>query len=117
MDEARLRQLCDELGPAAGAVLPQLLQVMRRDVPLSLERAREALAAEDAEALANAAHSIKSSSSNLGLDRLCVPASAAEAAGRAGDLATAGVQLEALAGAVSEELDALASWLEANLPG
>jgi HPt (histidine-containing phosphotransfer) domain-containing protein len=81
-----------------------------------VERAREALAAEDAESLANAAHSMKSSSSNLGLDRVRDPAAAAEAAGRAGDLAEAGAQIERLAEAVDSELAALAAWLEERLP-
>lgn len=117
MDETRLAQLQEELGAAAGTVLPQLLQVMRRDLPLALNRAREALDAGDAESLANAAHSMKSSSSNLGLDGIQVPASSVEAAARDGDLERAGADLEVLAAAVESELDALEAWLGGRFSG
>lgn len=64
---ARLRELEDELG---GDVIVELVELFLEDAPLQVATMRQALSGADGERLKRAAHSLKGSCSNLGLERL-----------------------------------------------
>ncbi len=72
-------------GGAAG-LLQQVVQLYLESVPRLIAELRRAGAAGDASAVRNAAHSLKSSSANLGAVRLAEMCKAVEQAARAGRL-------------------------------
>jgi len=72
-------------GGAAG-LLQQVVQLYLESVPQLIAELRRAGAAGDASAVRNAAHSLKSSSANLGAARLAEMCKAIEQAARAGRL-------------------------------
>ncbi|HEX5344233.1 MAG TPA: response regulator, partial [Duganella sp.] len=71
------------LSPGNGdALLERVLQAFLRDTPLHLHTIRQAIAADDAEQLRKAAHSLKSSSANIGASALAQRSKELEQLGR-----------------------------------
>jgi HPt (histidine-containing phosphotransfer) domain-containing protein len=74
-----------DVGGAAG-LLQQVVQLYLESAPAQIAELRRAGAAGDASAVRNIAHSLKSSSANLGAARLAEMCKAVEDAARAGRL-------------------------------
>ena len=71
------------LSPSNGdALLERVLQAFLRDTPAHLHTLRQAIAADDAEQLRKAAHSLKSSSANIGASMLAQRSKELEQLGR-----------------------------------
>ena len=103
-DEAALRRLLRFGGPS---LLDSLSQMFATHAPTRVGAMRDALAQGDAKGVELAAHSLKSSSAQLGalrLERLC---RAAEARAHAGDLGGMDVTIEQM----EQERAAFAAWL------
>jgi HPt (histidine-containing phosphotransfer) domain-containing protein len=102
---ARLRRFGGE------RLVRDMAAIFIADMPERLALARSALAAENGDRVAYAAHTMKSSAAQFGagaLERLCA---AAERAARANDLAA----LPALVAGMERELAAFRSWLDLAL--
>jgi HPt (histidine-containing phosphotransfer) domain-containing protein len=102
---ARLRRFGGE------RLVRDMAAIFIADMPERLALARSALAAENVDRVAYAAHTMKSSAAQFGagaLERLCADA---ERAARAGDL----VALPALVAGMDRELAAFQSWLDLAL--
>ncbi|MDH5298769.1 MAG: Hpt domain-containing protein [Desulfobulbaceae bacterium] len=78
-------------------LLAELLELLRSSSASDLAKIREAMAAGNAAAMGDAAHSIKGAAASLGIDQLSALAYAMEKAGRANDLEGAKQQFAALA--------------------
>ena len=70
-------------------MLAELLDLLRTSSASDLQQIEEAMAANDALGMGNAAHSIKGAAASLGIEQLSSLAYAMEKAGRSGDLAGA----------------------------
>jgi CheY-like chemotaxis protein/HPt (histidine-containing phosphotransfer) domain-containing protein len=68
----------------AAGIVEKAIRYYLEDAPKLMETLREALSSADSQAVANAAHSLKASSANLGALRLAKLSSDLEKAGRAG---------------------------------
>ena len=80
----KAREWIDEYGED---FLVELIDAYLGDAPDRLARLRQALEGGDAEAFAREAHTLKSSSANLGAMKISALAKEMEAAGRAGKMA------------------------------
>ena len=100
------------ISPATGQLLVQrLIEAYLKNAPPQLIRLAQALADEDAAALAQSAHSLKSSSFNVGAEALGELFSTIENRGRSGDIASCRAQVVA----VDEEFGRVKAALEAVL--
>jgi HPt (histidine-containing phosphotransfer) domain-containing protein len=106
----------DELAASVGGDRPfvlQLIDTYRRESAAQLQAVEEAMAAGDATALVRPAHTLKSSSATLGVQRVSVQARALEGAGRSGVLND---EARATATSLRREwqaaMAALAAWVE-----
>ncbi len=88
-----LRQLTP---PGEPEVLTEVLQMFLQEVPLRIDRLRNAWAAGNIEEMYRAAHSLKGSAGNIGADRLYGLCSRLDELGRARDLTTAAPLVDAL---------------------
>lgn len=82
----RLRELQQEGEPD---IVAEMIGIYLNDTPVLLKSAREALAANDAKTLRRAAHSLKSTSANVGATRLSALCWELEESARLGDLQNA----------------------------
>ncbi len=80
------RELRESVGDAFG----RMIEVFLEDAPRYIEAVEAALAADDAQALRNSAHSLKGSARNFGATALAAAAYALEERGRAGEAADDG---------------------------
>jgi PAS domain S-box-containing protein len=92
LDDALLDELAESLG--GRALVNQMLQVYRDELPQRLENLR---AAEDPETLRDTAHALRSPSAGFGIARLAARLRVVEAAARAGRMAELGPSLVAAA--------------------
>ena len=69
-------------------ILAELLELFRKTLLSDLAKIREGIEALDAEAVADAAHSVKGASATLGVEAIRQVAYEIEKAGRSDDLAT-----------------------------
>ncbi|HEY2737848.1 MAG TPA: response regulator, partial [Thermoanaerobaculia bacterium] len=98
LDLERLDNL-RRLGEMTGTPLVrEIVDSFLTEMPSRLERLRQALAEQDAPALAFAAHTLKGSSGQIGAVRLVALSAELELSGRSGDLAPAAHLLAELAG-------------------
>jgi len=70
-------------------MLAELLDLLRSSGQADLERIKAAMTGGDAQAMGDAAHSIKGAAASLGMESLRLVAHELEKAGRSGDLAGA----------------------------
>jgi HPt (histidine-containing phosphotransfer) domain-containing protein len=106
LDPAAMARLLEITGDDA-AFVDELVDTFLDDAATQLAALRAAAAADDASAAVRPAHSLKSSSTNVGATRLAELARAIEADGRAGavpDLAGRVGQVASELGAVREAL-------------
>ena len=96
--EERLAMLRD-LGVRTGQnLLAEILTNYLNETPLKLERLRQALAGQDAQAVVFSAHSLKGISAQLGVERVAGIAARIETIGRSGSLEGCASLVEALEG-------------------
>lgn len=88
--------LADLQEPGEPDLLRELLVLFLRDTPERLDALRRALACDDFETAARAAHSLKGSAANLGAGALQALAASAETSARQRDRATVASVLTAL---------------------
>jgi HPt (histidine-containing phosphotransfer) domain-containing protein len=91
------------------ALMNKVIRAYLDDTPARLAQMKAAVAAGDAEALRKAAHSAKSSSGNVGAERLANLCKELETAGRGGKLDAAPLLLERAAEELARALAALES--------
>lgn len=112
VDERRLEELLEVVGAENFRVIEDVLDVFERNAPAQIAAVQAAVRSGEGEAVAAAAHSLKSSAANLGVTRLRERADQIERQGRAGDLAG----LDALAADLLEiqarGARALRAWFE-----
>ncbi|MFO1423364.1 MAG: response regulator [Candidatus Competibacteraceae bacterium] len=82
LDERVLAQIRELRQPGQPSVLSKIVGLYLDSAPALLQRLRDAVAAGDSEALRQAAHSLKSSSANLGATRLAALCKELEQRGR-----------------------------------
>ena len=70
-------------------LLAELLELFRDSGASDLEKIKQGMSAQDAEAVADAAHSIKGAAASLGIEGIRTAAYEVEKAGRAADLEAA----------------------------
>ena len=93
-------------------LLDKVIGLYLRDAPGLLAAMRDAALKGDAEALRRAAHSLKSSSANVGAVRLCDACKALELAARAGELDQVDPQLAVIASDFAQARIALEALLQ-----
>jgi HPt (histidine-containing phosphotransfer) domain-containing protein len=113
VDRATLDGLREFIGTGDVPAYRDLLEVFLKDARTRLELVRAALAAGDAQALANEAHSLKGSAGTMGARHLQGLCRRLESLGKAGAAGEAGPWLEAAAA----EFAALTAAFEAELAG
>ena len=91
-----------------GGLLAEMLAIYFDESPKRLGAARRALAAGDAAGVALAAHSLRSTSAQIGALRVARLGAEAEELARAGDLAP----VPALLDAIAAEVPRFAAWVE-----
>jgi CheY-like chemotaxis protein/HPt (histidine-containing phosphotransfer) domain-containing protein len=96
LDPAPLNQIRALQRPGAPSLLAKVIGVYLDNSPTLVQRLREAVAQGDAVALREAAHSLKSSSANLGAMQLATLCKELEQMGRDGQLQGAAEKLSAL---------------------
>lgn len=87
--ETMQQWLTDTLGDAVEMMMPELAEMFLEDGPLLMMDLRDALAAEEANALKDAAHSLKGSCASLGLVMLSQHYQVLESAAKSEDFNTA----------------------------
>jgi HPt (histidine-containing phosphotransfer) domain-containing protein len=85
-----------ELGGEGSDLLEQIVRLYFDTTPALMVRLKSALAASDLEEIRSAAHSLKSSSANLGARNLAQMCAALEASARAGSIGTDAPKAEAI---------------------
>jgi histidine phosphotransfer protein HptB len=106
LDPAAMARLLEITGDDA-AFVDELVDTFLSDATTQLDALRTAAAADDAEAAVRPAHSLKSSSTNVGATRLTELSRSIEADGRTGSVPNLGSrvqELETELSAVSEAL-------------
>jgi two-component system, cell cycle response regulator DivK len=93
-------------------LMTELVAVYLEDTPKRITTAYNALRSRDTVALAKAAHSIKSSSAQLGAEELAAACELAEDAADDGDLAEASARLLD----IEDEFEAFKDWLASQVP-
>lgn len=83
------QDLLDELSAIAGKETVRILELFLEDAPQSVERMQAAIAAKNAHELREAAHTLKSSSANVGAKSLSAVAKLVEIVARNGDTSSA----------------------------
>jgi CheY-like chemotaxis protein/HPt (histidine-containing phosphotransfer) domain-containing protein len=96
-------------GTDGAALVKKVIDAYLDDTPRRLAQMKVAVDAGDAEALRKAAHSMKSSSANVGAERLANLCKELETIGRSGTVEGAPVLLERATGEVAGALEALES--------
>lgn len=96
VDPEVLQMLADLQEPGEPDLLRELLMLFLRDTPERLDALRRALACDDFETAARAAHSLKGSAANLGAGALQALAASAETSARQRDRATVASLLTSL---------------------
>jgi HPt (histidine-containing phosphotransfer) domain-containing protein len=86
LDRAVMETLRQLTPPGEPDVLTEVLRLFLREVPLRMDRLRNAWAAGNIEGVYRAAHSLKGSAGNIGAQRLLVVCRQLDEMGRAGDL-------------------------------
>ena len=97
-------------------MVPELISVFLESAPLEIKKMEGSYAAGDANGVANAAHSLKGSSSNLGAAHLQELCQQIETQGRSGSMEGVSTLLLALAGEFDRVRTELLSCPEAQLP-
>ncbi len=111
--EQRLGEL-KELGGSEGeAFLREIVEIFLADAPGQIAAMRQALERKEGDALANAAHSLKGSSSNFGALRIQEDCRRLESMGRQGALEGAGTVIERIECGFAE----IEPWLRKRFPG
>lgn len=108
LDRARLDQMAEDLG--GPEVVAEVISIFLEEAPRHLDALEGALAEGDADALRSAAHTLKSSSAQLGAMRVSELARKLEASGDAGKVAEAADDVGAARGAfeaAKRELEAV----------
>ena len=111
LDARPLQMLRSLQTPGMPDILEQTIDLFFADAPLQIDKIREALARGDVRAAGHAAHSLKSSSRNLGAARLGRTCEKLELAGRAG----VGDGAQALCDEIEAEFDRVRPLLEAEV--
>ncbi len=111
LDPAPIRDILSLQAGGASGILEELIGLFFEDTPALLEKAREALEEQDGAAAAAAAHTLKSSSANLGATALSSLCRTREEQCRRGDLVGAERTLEE----ALEEFSRVRSALEGEL--
>ena len=101
IDPKALQTLRELQRPGRPDLLTRVIDLFALDAPRLLAAMRDAVAASDAEALRHAAHTLKSTSANVGATMLAVNCREIEQLARAAEVTAAGVPL----GDALEELD------------
>ena len=112
LDERALAQIRSMQRPGAPSLLNKIIGLYLDSSPELLQKLRDAIAGEDAGALRQAAHSLKSSSANLGATRLAALCKELEQRGREGRLEDAPCLLEELEICYARALEALKAELK-----
>jgi HPt (histidine-containing phosphotransfer) domain-containing protein len=99
------------MGPGGDTLVRKVIRAYLDDMPARLGRMRAAVDAGDSTELRNTAHGMKSSSANVGAERLSRMCKALETIGRSGTVAGS----EPLVEEASRELDRVVSALNAEL--
>jgi signal transduction histidine kinase/CheY-like chemotaxis protein/HPt (histidine-containing phosphotransfer) domain-containing protein len=111
LDHAVLDRIRALQRPNSPSVLAQVIGVYLEDSPEMIERLNQALGSGDIAALTDIAHSLKSSSANLGASRLSAVCKELELRGKAG----AREGLAGLVARIAAEFDSARSGLQAQL--
>lgn len=109
---SRLTDLVEAVGDESPTIFRRLLEIFCRDSPLHIREIQRAVAEGRAQDLVRAAHSLKSGSGNLGVDRLRDLAQLLEERGRSGSLEGLETQVEDLEQAYAEGRAALEDWVD-----
>ncbi len=96
LDRAVMETLRQLTPPGEPDVLTEVLRLFLREVPLRMDRLRNAWAAGNIEEVYRAAHSLKGSAGNIGAQRLLGVCRQLDEMGRAGDLTEAAPLVAAL---------------------
>jgi HPt (histidine-containing phosphotransfer) domain-containing protein len=96
LDPAVMETLRQLTAPGEPDVLTEVLQLFLKEVPLRMDRLRNACAAGNIEGVYRAAHSLKGSAGNIGAQRLVDVCRQLDELGRAGDLTEAAPLVAAL---------------------
>lgn len=107
LDPATLENLRELAGEEDPDLVSELVEMYLEDAPRRIEEIRRALHAGDAHALAQAAHTLKGSSGNMGATRVQELAAGLQEAGDSGDLSGAEEKLASLERAFDRAKEAL----------
>jgi HPt (histidine-containing phosphotransfer) domain-containing protein len=113
----RLRELVEVVGAENAAVFGSLLEIFQREGPLRIQEMQTAIKKNSWEDLLQASHSLKSSSGNLGVERVRRLMVYLEARSRSQDLKGLEIWIERLPEVFAEGEKALAVWVRAQLVG
>jgi HPt (histidine-containing phosphotransfer) domain-containing protein len=108
IDRSIIQSICQMAGSRATTLMASLIQAYQEDAPLYYEAIKAAIEADDAEALRKAAHTLRSSSANLGGLMLANACKQLEDLARTGTTAGSPAQWSALQQYYSSFLAALA---------
>ncbi len=106
IDQEMIQQLRD-LADGADTILAEVVDLFAADAPQRIAQMRQAIADDDAEALHQAAHTLKGSCSNLGLRTLQEACAALDQMARSHQLSDAGPGLERVTEAFAHSMDFL----------
>ena len=98
LDDNAVRQLADDLGDGAAAMLLDLIAALDRDVRRSLDEMYAALAHDNAGPLRQAAHRLRGSFASLGATKAALLCQELETIGAGGDLQHAAPMVKQLDG-------------------